>query len=206
MEDNLLKSKIISCPYLGLEEDPATHQAFPSVWNFCQHVSPLSTPKFSHQQSVCLQPIFKNCPVYQAQPGHKMPKELSYRPTNSLGRRRVVLAMIIFVIIVILILFGFVFRAKLFQEFIIPPVPIASPTPVFAATKYSTITNTTEPVQEVVIEIDIIPTQNVLPPTNTPTAIAIAQEKPLLILDKPIGKEYQFKSFDKKGKKKEYHL
>lgn len=82
--------KRITCPYVGLRDDPSTSLSFPSEGNSCHHVQPVSSIIASHQENFCLSENHVACPVYRAMQAQPMPAELvpPKRPQVPNGYRR----------------------------------------------------------------------------------------------------------------------
>ncbi|HWQ84851.1 MAG TPA: hypothetical protein VN363_09800, partial [Anaerolineales bacterium] len=56
--------KARSCPYLGLEYDPSTYQAFPSGENFCHKARVPGPVDQQYQATVCLTDAYPGCPIF----------------------------------------------------------------------------------------------------------------------------------------------
>jgi LysM repeat protein len=54
----------VTCPHLGMRDDPAAHYAYPSRGNICLHCRQPATPLLEHQEAYCLHEVHKDCPVY----------------------------------------------------------------------------------------------------------------------------------------------
>ncbi len=63
------------CPYLGLQDDPATNAAFPSERNACQRTRPASALDMDYQQRVCLSSLHGDCPLFQDASLNSLPVE-----------------------------------------------------------------------------------------------------------------------------------
>ena len=66
----------VTCPYLGLRDDPKTVLDFPSEGNFCHRARPVAPVSRSHQQDFCLCPEHINCPVFRRTEEAPLPDEL----------------------------------------------------------------------------------------------------------------------------------
>lgn len=55
------------CPHLGVEEDPQTAVAFPSVRNRCFRASKPGSPSIHHQADYCLCSEYTRCPIFLGQ-------------------------------------------------------------------------------------------------------------------------------------------
>ena len=70
--------QIITCPFLGLNDDNTSHMAFTSPENHCYHCKPIAPIKLEHQNDYCLDPKFLTCPIYNDKEGGRMPNNLIY--------------------------------------------------------------------------------------------------------------------------------
>jgi len=70
-----------ACPFLGLEEDAATSQAFPSVWNCCHRSRPVASVQLRHQREFCLTERYSQCLVYQRHEDAPLP--IHYRGSRK---------------------------------------------------------------------------------------------------------------------------
>jgi len=183
-----------TCPHLGLSKDTKSFSAYPSARNVCHHVSPISTPAFSHQQKYCLSSNYLNCPIYNNPSGQKIPKNIkSYkRGFFNLEKRRknivVISAVIVIVVTGIIInslpgidLINFVSQPENTpQRNHLELNQNISQTHQKTATNISSI----ETITKTYTESPPTPTQML---TSTPT-----ERDPVLALDTPIGDENQF--------------
>lgn len=170
-----------SCPKLGLVNDPATFSAFPSQMNACSHVQPITTPNIAHQRSFCLNSEHINCPVFQSQPGGKMPKALTLQ-TRGIAKStlRLIMAVLALIVTIIIVVWFFLNKPILTGEFS-PSEP--DPDLLAVATTPVTITEETATSE---------PSPSDLPATKTQPPSTPTQEDPTLALDIPIGDEVQF--------------
>jgi hypothetical protein len=81
--------KRISCPYLGLKDDPTTALGFPSPGNHCHQGRPISPVKGAHQEKYCLTAEYTGCPVYQASHPVPLPAAIAAKPPPILNGRQV---------------------------------------------------------------------------------------------------------------------
>ena len=70
--------QIITCPFLGLNDDNTSHMAFTSPENHCYHCKPIAPIKLEHQNDYCLDPNFLTCPIFTDKEGRRMPNNLIY--------------------------------------------------------------------------------------------------------------------------------
>ena len=73
------------CPYIGFRDDREVVSSVPSLQHYCHRVTPPQPIRREVQQQLCLQPRFRECPVYQRQT-RKLPREFR-PPPPPLGRR-----------------------------------------------------------------------------------------------------------------------
>lgn len=64
------------CPYLGLQDDPHTHFAWPQPGHFCYHAEPPHSVDIQHQQTHCLKRAHSKCAVYSDEWQGPLPHEL----------------------------------------------------------------------------------------------------------------------------------
>ena len=67
---------VLSCPHLGILDDPSTSHSFSSTWNHCFYAKAPTVPTFEHQEAFCLTAEHTSCPVYQAAKGDPFPAQL----------------------------------------------------------------------------------------------------------------------------------
>jgi len=91
-----------TCPFLGLEDDAGTAQAFPSIWNCCHRCLPSAPPNLKHQREYCLGGNYRACPVYFRPYAEPLPAHLraSVSPANRpqyipWGKLAVVLSVVV---------------------------------------------------------------------------------------------------------------
>ncbi len=65
-----------TCPHLGRRDDSSTVFNYPSVGNSCHHARPLAPPSEEHQFEYCLAGRFRECPVFQAPTGKRLPPSI----------------------------------------------------------------------------------------------------------------------------------
>ncbi len=79
----------MSCPFLGLKDDPATSLLYPSVWNYCNLAKPPYPPNNDHQTMYCLGDAHKTCPVFLQTKAGPLPQEIRVpgaRPERVVNR------------------------------------------------------------------------------------------------------------------------
>jgi LysM repeat protein len=79
MEEQTPQQPALSCPHLGILDDPGSSHSFPSTWNCCFYSKSPTVPSFEQQKTVCLTPEHGSCPVYQAKKGASFPRNLRYK-------------------------------------------------------------------------------------------------------------------------------
>jgi len=180
------------CPYLGLEEDPATYSDFPSRWNACHRASPSAIVKLSHQREFCLQPEHEDCPVYKWQASQRLPKSIKYPKKGSSQKLKKVLKITVVAIFSSLIFFGILFRQSW-----MPRLPewlsffsqsTQSSPQYVEQLKTKFITATKEE------KTPVVPSSTLIQPSESATSIEPSPTliDPILALDTPIGDKIQF--------------
>ena len=76
MPEQIADRPILSCPHLGILDDPSTSHSFSSTWNHCFYAKAPTVPTFEHQDEFCLTAEHISCPVYQAAKGAPFPAQL----------------------------------------------------------------------------------------------------------------------------------
>ena len=154
------------CPYLGLEEDPATHTAYPSLRNFCHRSRPNERVDLSHQKSFCFGRHYQRCPVYQEEEGQaRLPRELRAHTRQKGPGRWARIAFAVGLLAGVVFISGRMGYGFPLQALFSPPTPTPvvatlrsratevvptdtpypSPTPFFTATPEHTATATPSP-------------------------------------------------------------
>ena len=180
------------CPYLGLEEDPATYSSFPSSWNACHRASPPSIVKPSHQQEFCLQPEHKDCPVFKNQGSQRLPKSIRYQ-SKGLSQKSIK----ILKIAVVTVFSSLMFLGLLFRQSWMPRLPGWLP---FFSQSMQSSTQNIEQLTTISItatkeeKTPVIPSPTLIQPSESATRMAPSPTlmDPTLALDTPIGDEIQF--------------
>jgi len=183
-----------TCPYLGLFDDPKTFSAYPSEWNVCHHVTPISTPTFGQQQNFCLSAAYSNCPIFNAPPGQKMLKDIQSPKSGLSIIKKKRLRTLIISAVLLLVILGIVI-SNLITGDKIGFISQDMNTPNKINTGISQVTSQTSQKttpQENTIE-KFTQTQTEPSPTLTiQLTLTPTYEKPVLALDTPIGDENQF--------------
>lgn len=96
------------CPHLGLRDDPATAHGFPSRWNYCHGVKPITPPSLAQQREVCLTTGYASCPAIEAGQKKSLPKGLRRREVGA-GRKLIGRWIIVIASLTLLILGGLIF-------------------------------------------------------------------------------------------------
>jgi hypothetical protein len=76
------------CPYLGMQNDPATALAFPSTWNYCHRAQPSASVSLPHQRRYCQTPSHVQCAVFQAARIGPLPPDVRARRSPTPPRPR----------------------------------------------------------------------------------------------------------------------
>jgi len=112
-----LESALFHCPFLGLEDDPDTALAFPSIWNCCHHCKPVVSINIDHQRDYCQSTRYPDCPAYLQPPDQILPDEIhSKNPTNSASRASQFLIPILAIFTILIILGGIFFTGTLYNR------------------------------------------------------------------------------------------
>lgn len=182
MTDQTSSYKSISCPYLGLSDDPKTNTDFPYVGNACHAVTPPTTIDLAYQENCWLKPSHLRCPGVIDAWEKGFPKSLrGMRTTKPKSFSRRWLWMILTVLIVAFLLgsysgffpwpeLNFMTNVKGWINPTLPPSVTLPPTRT--ATSTITLTSTEEPT--LTSSPTASPTETQTPtksttPTETPT-------------------------------------
>lgn len=164
------------CPFLGLSADERTAMAYPSTQNFCHHVLPPTVPSAGHQRKFCLDGIFAQCPLYQAQTLAPMPADI--RPDKPRKKRRPIPR--VWILLALVLLATVIAIALMLNQ---PPSAAASGGRVSPAAL-------TDPAGLPTAQPTASPQ-----PTHTSTAVPPTQTftpQPLHLMETPIGTDRQF--------------
>ncbi len=183
-----------SCPFLGMKNDSATFLAYPSKWNTCYRVEPVSTPVFSHQRDFCLQASHHDCPVFKAEMGERMPEALVLPVSGMEKRKKRIFALIAGSILILLLVIAIILNDRLFtlgrnivetppSEELTRSMAMANPTSSTPVHSFSPTITTT----------DSLMSQTATLPAPSETALpTISHTSVPLALETPIGDEIQF--------------
>jgi len=164
-----------TCPHLGLKNDQVTFSSYPSGWNACHHVNPVSTPTLDFQRRFCLRANYVNCPIYQSASGQKMPRDIQLRESGISGKTKQILLLALLAVVGIVIILGFVFKDQILA--IINPEQEMTPQP----TDYVSV------IQKTPTELPLTQTPTNHPPTPTLIPPTPTTEPVILELETPIG-------------------
>jgi hypothetical protein len=64
------------CPYLGVQDDPASHYMWAKPGHFCYRVRPSQAINIRHQENFCMNGRYPACPVYPASWRGALPPEV----------------------------------------------------------------------------------------------------------------------------------
>jgi hypothetical protein len=183
-----------SCPFLGMKNDPATFLAYPSKWNTCYRVEPVSTPVFSHQRDFCLQASHHDCPVFKAELGERMPEALVLPVSGMAKRKKRIIAVIVGGVLILLLVIAIILNDRLFtgtanlvetplSEELTQSIAMANQATSTPAQSFSPTLNVTDGLISQTATLTA-PSETALP-TASPTSVPLA-------LETPIGGEIQF--------------
>lgn len=76
MQNSLISTNTITCPHLGLRDDPSSFLGDPSPGNVCYHCKFPTSPLTSHQETYCLADAHLQCLVYAQDEKKPFPRNL----------------------------------------------------------------------------------------------------------------------------------
>jgi len=164
-----------TCPHIGLKDDPSTFFSYPSTGNCCYHCQHSAVPLLAHQAAYCLGGKHADCPVYRQAENKPFPpqfragKDHRAARSGSIGR-----LLIIFIVILLLGLVGFIF----FRKFVTPP--LMAPSQTFPT---QTIPTAIQPSATIVPPTRSPAPTSILVPTTTTVPQAHALEVPINVGD-----------------------
>jgi hypothetical protein len=99
-----------ACPFLGLEDDADSSQAFPSNINYCHRCKPVAPVKLNHQAEFCLNTKHRTCSVFLREetgrlPGHIRAQHSRARKTRWNSKGNIIAIIIALIVIIALALF-----------------------------------------------------------------------------------------------------
>jgi len=170
----------MTCPHLGLADDPATSLGFPSEGNCCQRVRPVAAPNLGHQEAFCLSARFGQCPLFEREGVFSLPAELqASRPPRRLSRPGPVLTVLAAVLLVVVAGLAYFKILPGQWPFAVPTgtalLPAANVSPTAVAEETVPGTSTAGATPQVT-------------PGEAPSSTA----RPLLAVDVPMGLKNQF--------------
>jgi hypothetical protein len=96
-----------SCPFLGLEYDPTTYNAYASDGNSCHKIGSPKPVNLQYQEQVCLSKNYLTCPIYlEKQPQLSYSNIYSDRPVRSGKTIRFLLAAICLISVLLILAFS----------------------------------------------------------------------------------------------------
>lgn len=113
----------ITCPYLGLKDDPPTSMSFPSPGNHCHNAKPIAPVKTSYQEKYCLAAEHTLCPIYKAAQPKPLPAALALPTRPKVDGRRFIAAVGIPILLAVIASLGLIWNtygAPFFSQSIIP--------------------------------------------------------------------------------------
>lgn len=138
------------CPFLGLEDDADSAQAFPSNINYCYRSSPIAPVKLDHQAEFCLAGKHRECPVFLREETGRLPGHIRAHRSRAPKNRRIsrinIFTIVIALIVIIVLEWQFLSQTKTAI-----PTYTASSLPVKTLTSLPTITMTPLPAPATVI-------------------------------------------------------
>ncbi len=163
-KDTGKKTRGLTCPFLGFNDDPETAISYPSKYNCCYHARPVRSVSLKQQSEYCLTGEYSSCPIFLKEKLDPLPRKLwGEKVGNSKNKRWVSLAALIGILILGVIaglLLGVIPSA-------LPGMGVAIETPTFYPTR------------------QIIPTQTMTQSVPTPTKTATPLPTPTATLIPP---------------------
>ena len=162
MQNSQTLSKVTTCPFLGLREDPGSYLGNPSPGNYCYHCKVPTSPLTLHQETYCLTGGQAGCSVYQQDAKKPFPHALQgvdgmpeFRSSSTLRNFGILIG------IGLVVLLGWLF----FQYYLngTPIIPISVP-----ASATPVVTPLATNIQSAVV----LPTETPVPPTKVPNPTA----------------------------------
>jgi hypothetical protein len=178
------------CPFLGIQDDPATALAFPSLGNHCHHARPVLPVKLEHQRIYCLSTNYPNCEQFDQSPDTPLPIVL--RSGHSSKRWKIFRKKNFWTLLLVLAAAGLITWQVLSRGLLgamisgFQPVSTLPALSTIAEVPTSTITptkvpSTPTPTYTIVFPATILPSQTFTPTIEIPHA-----------LETPIGIQHKF--------------
>lgn len=189
-----------TCPFLGLENDADSSQAFPSIINFCYRSTPAAPVKLNHQTQFCLSRTHPKCLVFLRQQAAPLPSEIrAHYGSQKKIRRRVSQRNIIAVIIALAVIV--LFEWQFFTQINPPSLKVTAQTrtatiqPSETLTPFPTHTATLPPIAITNTPTLHIPFFGSVTVTNSPTTMPSSTPTKFISnhqLDVEIGTDQKF--------------
>jgi len=171
------------CPHLGLRDDSVTAHGFPSRWNYCHGVKPITPPSLAQQREVCLTTGYASCPALAAEQKKTLPKDLRWREVGA-GRKLIGRWIIVAASLILLILGGLLFSGVWVPSWVEnAPVPAwIQKTTTNTPTVAPAVVTETEPPTVVINTATVTPEKSIVSetPTLSEEKIAATQTKTAL--------------------------
>ena len=181
-----------ACPYIGLKDDRTSFAAYPSEWNVCYRVKPIESPKMVYQSNLCLDGAFENCPIYHAPEQQKMPRSIQRQDQKIATQTKKIIGLALLGVISIAFFVLLLFQNQWGRKV----VGFLSPDHNSPPAIIDVSANGTEDLDAG--QVNLQPTNtSTITLTNTPSPTMTITpsptvEDPVLMLEQPIGGEYQF--------------
>lgn len=171
MQNPINSSKIITCQYLGLRDDPGSYLGNPSPGNYCYHCKVVTSPLITHQETHCLSEAHLECSVYAQDEKKPFPRALQgesvkpdFQGSNTTRNIWILLG------VILLVVFGWLsFQYFKTGKIMLPGMVLVSPS-VVASAPATKIQPTA-----------VLPTQTPMLPTSTPKPSATPSPTPTVV-------------------------
>jgi hypothetical protein len=168
------KQRSLNCPYLGIEEDPATWLSYANSANFCYKIKPARPVEPAHQRQFCLTQAYPICKIYTQNSASPLPSIATIEPRQERNPLRFFwISLAILSIITLLVVISFWLRANwddLSGNSMAAQTPVSTDANLAASVLPSQI-----PTEELLAAIELLPsiatsTQSASPtPSLSPT-------------------------------------
>ncbi len=166
----------LTCPFLGLRDDPDTCKLFPSEHNCCQRAQPVEPVALTHQAAFCLSAQHFRCPVFASKTAGPLPAPISATPRRVGNWRWVAVSLAAFTLALVLGLAGWQSGLPALP---VPPetwTPPPTPQPASATPAPPTALPTDTPPPPPAPTLETAPTETPLPEATAapaPTATTV---------------------------------
>ncbi len=200
------KQRPLNCPYLGIEEDPATWLSYANSANLCYKFKPARPVDTAHQRQFCLTQAYPICKIYAQNSASPLPTIATVEPRQEGNPLRFFwISLAVLSVITLLVVLSFWLRAN-WEDLYGNSIPALAPLPTDANLAANILPSQT-PTEELLAAIELLPpiatstlsaspTPSLSPtithsPTASPTPTA-TQPTPGPALNTPFGPQKSF--------------